>query len=320
MSTAGAGCGSSLMKKSMTALLLALALGSPVARAEDAASKEQIWEGLLKVGPGVELRLVVHALEKGGGEMTAVMDSPDEGLSGLELSSVTLDKSRFAFELKVSRAKYEGKFNAAGTEAVGEWSQRGAKWPLTFLKKTKPTPEPKIVGKEQFWEGKLPLGAGLSYRFLVRLAKTESGEILGKLDSPDEGFKGLKLSSIVLDKKRLAFELKMSAAKYDGQLNAGGTEAVGAFSQRGVDIPLTFKKTEKVTEVLRPQTPKPPFPYKSENVSYRNEPGGVALAGTLTVPAGAGPFPAVILISGSGRKTGMRQSFNTSRFSFWRTT
>ena len=171
--------------------------------------------------------------------------------------------------------------------------------PLTFSRKEKPTPEPKIVGKEQLWEGKLPLGAGLHYRFVLRLATTESGEIVGKLDSPDEGFTGLKLSSIVVDKVNLAFELKMSAAKYDGTLNGEGTEAVGN-SRGGLKIPLTFKKTEKPTEVLRPQTPKPPFPYRSENVTYRSEPGGVTLAGTLTVPAGKGSFPALILISGSG--------------------
>ncbi len=308
------------MKISMTALMIGLALGWPVERADDTTRKEQIWEGILKVSPGVELRLTVRVTNQGKGELTAMMDSPDEGLNGLKLSSVTLDKSRFAFELKVSQAKYEGTLNAAGTEAAGEWTQRGAKWPLTLSKKDKPTPEPKIVGKEQLWEGKLPLGAGLHYRFVLRLAKTESGEILGKLDSPDEGFKGLKLSSIVLDKTRLAFELKMSAAKYDSKLNAEGTEAVGAFSQRGVNIPLTFKRTEKATEVLRPQTPMPPFPYKSENVTYRNDPGAVILAGTLTMPAGEGHFPAVILISGSGRRIGMRRSCNTSRFSSLRTT
>jgi pimeloyl-ACP methyl ester carboxylesterase len=46
--------------------------------------------------------------------------------------------------------------------------------------------------------------------------------------------------------------------------------------------------------------PTPPFPYRTENVSYRNAQAGITLAGTLTMPAGTGPFPAVALISGSG--------------------
>ena len=85
-----------------------------------------------------------------------------------------------------------------GAEATGEWTQRGTKSPLTFSKKNKPTPEPKIVGKEQIWEGKLPLGAGLEYRFVLRPTKTESGEIRGKLNSLDEGFNGLKVHCPVL--------------------------------------------------------------------------------------------------------------------------
>jgi uncharacterized protein len=284
----------------IVASVIGLAMAWPVGRSDDSKSKDQFWEGLLKVRPGVELRLIVRLTDQGGGEPAAVMESPDEGLKGLKLSSVTLDKSRFSFELKVSGAKYEGTLNAAGSESTGEWTQRGMKLPLNFSKKDKPTPEPKIVGKEEIWEGKLPIGAGLEYRFVLRLAKTESGEVLGKLDSLDEGFNGLKLSSVTLDKARLAFELKVSAAKYDGKLNTDGTEAVGLWSQRGTSIPLTFKKTDKPSQVTRPQTPKPPYPYRVEDVIYRSEPGGVTLAGTLTTPAGLGPFPAVVLISGSG--------------------
>lgn len=48
----------------------------------------------------------------------------------------------------------------------------------------------------------------------------------------------------------------------------------------------------------RPQEPKRPFPYTTEEVSYAA--GDVKIAGTLTVPQGPGPFPAVLLISGSG--------------------
>ncbi|MGH3902381.1 MAG: alpha/beta hydrolase [Pseudonocardiaceae bacterium] len=50
----------------------------------------------------------------------------------------------------------------------------------------------------------------------------------------------------------------------------------------------------------RPQEPRPPFPYRSEDVVYRN--GEVDLAGTLTLPEGPGPFTALLLITGSGRQ------------------
>jgi pimeloyl-ACP methyl ester carboxylesterase len=50
----------------------------------------------------------------------------------------------------------------------------------------------------------------------------------------------------------------------------------------------------------RPQEPKPPFPYDEEEVVYNNEKDRVQLAGTLTLPRTKGPFPAVLLITGSG--------------------
>jgi pimeloyl-ACP methyl ester carboxylesterase len=279
---------------------IGLAFWGSGARADEPKANEQIWEGTLKVRPGVELRLVFRATQRTGSELVATLDSPDHGATNLKLSSVVLDESRLAFVFEAAAAKFEGKLNAARSEASGTWTQGGGSFELTFVKKDKVTPEPKIVGNEQVWEGKLPVGAGLEFRFVLHLGKSENGELLGKLDSLDEGHKGLKLSSIKLDDTQLAFELPVSAAKYEGKLNAAKSEATGTWSQRGIKIPLTFKKTDKVTEVRRPQTPKPPFPYQVENVSYRNEPAGVTLAGTLTAPRGPGPFPAVILISGSG--------------------
>jgi pimeloyl-ACP methyl ester carboxylesterase len=50
----------------------------------------------------------------------------------------------------------------------------------------------------------------------------------------------------------------------------------------------------------RPQEPKQPFEYVSENVVLKNSLASISLAGTLTYPKMGSDFPAVILISGSG--------------------
>ncbi len=52
----------------------------------------------------------------------------------------------------------------------------------------------------------------------------------------------------------------------------------------------------------RPQTPAKPYPYREEQVRYRNSVSGLLLAGTLTLPEGEGRFPAAVLITGSGQQ------------------
>jgi pimeloyl-ACP methyl ester carboxylesterase len=56
----------------------------------------------------------------------------------------------------------------------------------------------------------------------------------------------------------------------------------------------------KPVRLARPQEPKKPYPYLEEEVSYENKQAGVKFAGTLTLPRSQGPFPAVLLITGSG--------------------
>ena len=153
---------------------------------------------------------------------------------------------------------------------------------------------------QQLWEGKLAVGGGLSLRIVVHVSQSADGKITATMDSPDQGAKGLKIDSITLDKATLAFQMKSISGKYEGKLNADATEAEGTWSQLGLSLPLTLKKTAHPSELRRPQTPRPPFPYKRIEVTYPNKSGAVTLAGTLNEPEGPGPFPAVILISGSG--------------------
>jgi pimeloyl-ACP methyl ester carboxylesterase len=44
----------------------------------------------------------------------------------------------------------------------------------------------------------------------------------------------------------------------------------------------------------------PPYPYREDEVRYKNQRADLKLAGTFTIPEGEGPFPAALLIAGSG--------------------
>ena len=61
-----------------------------------------------------------------------------------------------------------------------------------------------------------------------------------------------------------------------------------------------LKRVAELPKINRPQDPEKPYPYKEEQVTFRNEKDDVRLAGTLTIPSGGETYPAVILISGSG--------------------
>jgi pimeloyl-ACP methyl ester carboxylesterase len=95
-------------------------------------------------------------------------------------------------------------------------------------------------------------------------------------------------------------DLPKLKAKYVGTLADDGQSIKGDFDQAGMKMSLELKRVEKVSTLHRPQTPKPPFPYPVEDVTFENKAAGIKLAGTLTLPKGDGPFPAVVTISGSG--------------------
>ncbi len=65
------------------------------------------------------------------------------------------------------------------------------------------------------------------------------------------------------------------------------------------DFTLAFNR--KVVREPANYEPKRPFPYREEQVTFTNQQAGVTLAGTLTLPHRGGPFPAVLLINGSGK-------------------
>jgi hypothetical protein len=50
----------------------------------------------------------------------------------------------------------------------------------------------------------------------------------------------------------------------------------------------------------RPQEAQKPCPYTEEEVLCENRAAAVKLTGTRTLPRGRGPFPALLLVSGSG--------------------
>jgi hypothetical protein len=122
----------------------------------------------------------------------------------------------------------------------------------------------------------------------------QGGEgLTGTIDIPQQAAAGIGLTDVSFEAGQLHFEMLSGSrrAVFDGKLQEDGTIA-GDFKQAGFAGTFQLKRVEVQAEE------KEPLPYIEEEVTFRN--GDITLAGTLTLPPGNSPHPAVILISGSG--------------------
>ncbi len=157
-------------------------------------------------------------------------------------------------------------------------------------------PDTSIVG---MWQGALNVG-GIKLRIVFHVTKTDSNTLAATMDSPDQGATGIPVSKVTVSGDSVAFTVAVAGGSFEGRISGDKNSIDGKWKQNGAVLPLALNRTTTVIEFKRPQEPKPPFPYKSEEVAYENSAEGVNLAGTLTMPDSGGPFPAAILITGSG--------------------
>lgn len=133
-------------------------------------------------------------------------------------------------------------------------------------------------------------------RIIIHITQSDSG-YKASMDSPDQGVKGIPVSTVQYQTSQLTIEMAAIGAKYIGKI-MNDTLLKGTFVQGNFSIPLKLSKKEIVLN--RPQEPIPPYPYKTIDVTFPNKEAGITLAGTLTLPATKGKHPAAILVSGSG--------------------
>ena len=145
------------------------------------------------------------------------------------------------------------------------------------------------------WKGVLTVGP----QKLTLILHVSEAERSAKLDVMEQGAKGLPLTVNVMENDSLNVAMTQIGLHYAGRLRNGVIE--GTFSQNGFMTQLIFNKGEVVLK--RPQEPKPPFPYRVEEVKFDHKEANVTLAGTLTFPEGykeGQKVPVVLMVTGSG--------------------
>ncbi len=154
------------------------------------------------------------------------------------------------------------------------------------------------------WAGVL----GGQLHLIVHLTRSADGKLAGVLESVDQGDARIPIATIDATPDHLAFALPNINGSYDGVWDDARKQWTGTWTQ-GQPAPLNLHRATAADGVApkRPQEDaiaKGPLPYGNETVGFANaQAAGVTLAGTFSKPAGAGPFPTVVLISGSGPNT-----------------
>ena len=279
-----------------SALMLCLGLTAP-ALADDHLAGD--WLGTLSTPSGT-LRLMVHAIETGDGGLTATLESLDQAPGQrIPMSEFFIDDTEMRFEISALGASYQGEWDAQAGHYDGEFTQ-GATLELDFAR-AEAAPVIVIDGLDGSWTGQLDRDA-IQLEFTLNVETGEDGTS-ASLDSVTQGAFGIPVAGLEREGDTVRFRVPAANVTYEGQLDAEGRVLTGNWQRPGFDDAVVRfeRQSIDVERPSRPQTPVAPFPYREFDVRIDNPAAeGVTLAGTLTLPQGEGPFPAAVLISGSG--------------------
>ena len=133
------------------------------------------------------------------------------------------------------------------------------------------------------WSGPLHVGQ-VQLRLVFHISKGTEG-FTALMDSPDQGAKGIPTGTVRATDDSLIVEVPVIQGILSSSISSDGDTLHGIWKQGGASFPLVLTKQDSTVseEVQRPQTPRPPFPYQSIDVTYSNPAEGNTLAGTLTV-------------------------------------
>lgn len=164
------------------------------------------------------------------------------------------------------------------------------------------------------WTGKLSVGQN-TLNVVFNIAKDKDNKLTCTMDSPDQNVKGIPAEIESADGNKVKISISAIMAMFEGEMKDGKLK--GIFSQSGMSFPLEM--TPGKVERNRPQTPKQPYPYKTEEVTFSNTEDNATLSGTLAYPVGydkmkKSAVPIVVMVSGSGLQDRNEEIFEHKPF------
>lgn len=216
------------------------------------------------------------------------------------------------FRARVTRASPDSlvivaRDSAAGERTVGLRRVAGASWTGYVASSRDTLPVALHETARTDTSGEWAAGAWMGVvgrsripvRLGVNLARAACGLLSATFDSPDQGQSALPATavrvtadSVVLEAEYIA--LRIAIARGDGDTLAA------SFSQRGGVEQITLERLRAAGASRRPQEPVRPYPYAEREIAFERLEARLRFEGTLTIPSGPGPHPALLLLSGSG--------------------
>ena len=158
---------------------------------------------------------------------------------------------------------------------------------------------PVDVEIEGIWQGTLKF-SGTELQIIFTISRSADKILTATMDVPEQGASAVPIDEIIFENRNVRLEIIPIEGIFEGKLAEDGKKIDGNWSQGGMSLPLLLERAVAKTTLNRPQEPEEPFPYKVEEVIFKNHDADIILAGTLTFPSSEEPFPAVLLLSGSG--------------------
>ena len=172
-----------------------------------------------------------------------------------------------------------------------------------------------VAQQVQTWSGELSLGANkLNISFNIKtLADNQQ---VCTMDIPEQGAKDFPVELVNNDVDSLIIAMPALQANYKGH-KVSSESIKGYFTQIGYTFSLDL--TPRKITLNRPQTPTPPFAYKTQEVTFHSVKNNATLSGTLTYPVNyneqnAPSTPVVLMVTGSGAQNRDEEVFDHKLF------
>ncbi|GAA4377928.1 alpha/beta hydrolase family protein [Hymenobacter koreensis] len=146
-----------------------------------------------------------------------------------------------------------------------------------------------------YWKGLFRVPSG-TWDLALTIVPLSNGTLHATLDVPSQQISRM-LTKVEVRGSEVTLRIPEAGSRFVGQLSADKKKMTGVWYQPGIKANVVLEN--HITKLTAANFRAKP-PYREEEVVVPNKVDKIRLTGTLTMPQGKGPFPAVVLVSDSG--------------------